>query len=359
MKPLARILWRFLSGLFGLLCLVVFLALLASVPILNFLAFGYLLEAAGRTARSGRWRDGVFGVRQARIAGSVAIAAWFGVLPIRFLSGLRTDATLLGDPSAPSLELTGSLLRWMGLGLALATLFGLLLAGDRHAQTGTGPRHSPFFPRARDGILAFIADLHLPKLFWLGLRGWVGGLGWLAPPIAVLFAASRIPNNAAILVAGAGILLMTPVAVALPLVQARFATTRRWADLFDWASQRRLFRNAPWACFVAVLTTLAAALPLYLLRIELPPRDLAWLPGLLFIALLWPAKILAGWAIHRSEYHPNAGPRGALWSFLPRLLLLGTGLAYGVGIWITQYLDWDGTASFLEPHAFLLPAPVR
>ena len=40
MKPLARILWRFLCGLFGLLCLVVFLALLASVPILNFRAFG-------------------------------------------------------------------------------------------------------------------------------------------------------------------------------------------------------------------------------------------------------------------------------------------------------------------------------
>jgi hypothetical protein len=200
-------------------------------------------------------------------------------------------------------------------------------------------------------------DLRLPKLFWLGLRGWAGGFLWIAAPALVLVGASRIPNNGALPLAAAGILLMVPVATALPLVQARFAASGRWGDLFDWRTPRLLFRQAPWACFVAVLSTLAAALPLYLLRIELPPRDLAWLPGLFFIVLLWPAKILAGWAIYRGEHSPAGRPRSAAWSFLPRLLLLTAGLAYGIGIWIMQYLDWHGAAHFLEQHAFLLPAP--
>jgi hypothetical protein len=133
MKPLARVLWRALAGLFGWLCLVIALALLSSMPVLNFLAFGYLLEAAGRTARSGRWRDGIFGGRQAGIAGSVAVAGWLLVLPTRFISSLWTDATLLGETSAPSLRFTSDLLTWLSAGLAVAVVLGLLWGGARYA----------------------------------------------------------------------------------------------------------------------------------------------------------------------------------------------------------------------------------
>ncbi len=356
MKPLARLLWRVGSGLFGWLCLVIGLAVLSSMPVLNFLAFGYLLEAAGRTAHSGRWRDGVFGVRQAGIAGSAALAGWLLVLPIRFISSLRTDATLLGESSAGSMRFTSNLLTWLSAGLAVAVVLGLLSAGSRYAGQETQDAPRRFFARARDGLLAFIVDLRLPKLFWLGLRGWTGSFLWIIVPALLLIAASRIANNAAILVAAAGIVLLVPVSTGLPLVQARFAASGRWGDLFDWSRHRLLFRQAPWACFVAVLATLAAALPLYLLRIELPPDDLAWLPGLFFIVLLWPARILTGWAVYRAERLPHARPQGALRNFVPRFLILTAGLAYGIGIWTMQYLDWHGAASFLEQHAFLLPS---
>lgn len=359
MKPLVHVLWRLPGNLLGLLCLVFALALLASFPILNFLAFGYLLEAAGRTARSGKWRDGIFGIRQARIVGAVAIVGWFLVLPIRFITSLWTDATLLGGSDAPSLTFTSRLLTLLGIGLAGATVAGLLFAGARHARAGTETTRTPFLVRARDGLLGLIAEFQLPKLFFLGLRGWVGGVLWLAPPVAVLLVAARLPSNAAVLVAGSGILLMVPVATTLPLVQARFAATGHWRDLFDRPAQRRVFRSAPWACLLSVSSTLAAALPLLLPRVELPPRDLAWLPALVFVALLWPAKILAGWAVHRGEYLAGAAPLGPLRTLVPRLLLLMAGLAYGLGLWTSQYLDWHGTASFLEQHAFLLPAPAR
>src|SRR5688500_13024310 len=41
-----------LEWLFGLASVVAFLAVLAAVPILNFVSLGYLLEASGRVARS-------------------------------------------------------------------------------------------------------------------------------------------------------------------------------------------------------------------------------------------------------------------------------------------------------------------
>src|SRR3954447_17784896 len=43
---------------FGAVTLVVALAVLAAVPVVQLLSFGYFLEAAGRVARTGRLRDG-------------------------------------------------------------------------------------------------------------------------------------------------------------------------------------------------------------------------------------------------------------------------------------------------------------
>ena len=56
---------------FGVLSLFVGLAMLAAVPVVQFLSLGYLLEASGRVARSGRLRDGALGVRPAARVGGV------------------------------------------------------------------------------------------------------------------------------------------------------------------------------------------------------------------------------------------------------------------------------------------------
>ncbi|MGE3808815.1 MAG: hypothetical protein AB7K24_29470, partial [Gemmataceae bacterium] len=72
--------------LFGMLMLIVGLAVLASIPILGFISLGYLLEAGGRVARSGRIRDGFFGMRPAARAGSIVIGSYVMLLPLRLVS---------------------------------------------------------------------------------------------------------------------------------------------------------------------------------------------------------------------------------------------------------------------------------
>jgi len=259
MKSLAQAIFRCAACLFGVASLVAGLAVLSSIPVLNFLAFGYLLEAAGRTARSGRWRDGIFGQREAALLGAVAAEGWLLVLPIRFISSLWRDADLLGA-AAPSIRITSTLLALLTGGLLIVIVLGLLGVGYVHGRDLPGEQR--FLPA--QGRTARVAGGHAAaRLFTLGLLGWIGGFAWLVLPIGVFYAASRIPNNSAVLVMALGLILLVPVATSLPLVQA-VAASRRFRDFFDWPGRRRFFRQAPLASLVAVLATFVAALPLYL-----------------------------------------------------------------------------------------------
>ena len=65
--------------------------------------------------------------------------------------------------------------------------------------------------------------------------------------------------------------------------------------LMDVESVRRAHGGAPLATAAALLVTVAFALPLYLLKIELLPREAMWLPGVLFVALVLPAGIVTVW----------------------------------------------------------------
>src|SRR5262245_10938793 len=56
---------------FGTLSLMFGLAVLAAIPLLQFLSLGYLLEVGGRVGRSGRLRDGFIGARPAARIGSI------------------------------------------------------------------------------------------------------------------------------------------------------------------------------------------------------------------------------------------------------------------------------------------------
>src|SRR5438270_2680511 len=64
-----------IEWIFGFACLIGALAILAAIPILQFLSLGYLLEAAGRVARSGRLRDGFIGVRTMARIGGIVVAS--------------------------------------------------------------------------------------------------------------------------------------------------------------------------------------------------------------------------------------------------------------------------------------------
>ncbi len=148
---------------------------------------------------------------------------------------------------------------------------------------------------ARDAACDFVAALRLPYYFRLGLLGFVGTLAWLAVPVTMIAIGRR-----AGLVGLVGGMMLGVVALALPFLQVRFAVEGRFGALFESRAVCDRFARAPWAFAVAASLTLTLAVPLYLLKIEMIPRETAWLPGLVFLAFIVPSRLLAGWAYARS-----------------------------------------------------------
>src|SRR5258707_15306118 len=91
------------------------------------------------------------------------------------------------------------------------------------------------------------------------------------------------------------------VLLYLPFMQANSAAENRFVAIFEVGKVRQQFRRAPLAFWFALFVTLLFALPLYLAKIELTPRQAAWLPSLFFVAFIWPARFLTGWALARAR----------------------------------------------------------
>jgi hypothetical protein len=175
-------------------------------------------------------------------------------------------------------------------------------------------------------------------------------LAWLVVPVTLIAAGRRIPP-----VGFLGGLLLAVVALALPFLQMRFACENRFAALFEYRAVRERFGRAPWAFAIAAFLTLTFAVPLYLLKIEMIPRETAWLPSLIFLGFIFPARTLAGWAYARSGRRER--PRHWFFRWTGRLWMLPTGLLYALIVFFTQYTAWQGIWSLYEQHAFLLPVP--
>ncbi len=351
-----------LDWLFGLVALIALLAACSVIPVLNFLSLGYLLHVSGTIARTGRFRDGFIGVRKASVLGSIVAGTWLVVWPARLVSGFWKDAEIIAPGSSTSQA-------WH-VGLIIVTVITLAHIAWACIRGGKlrhflWPQPLRFlrwlkalekFRNLHQMITSYMIGLRLPFYFWLGLRGFVGALAWLIVPVGILLAATRLPVGGSILLSLFGGLLLLLVAIHLPFLQAHFAQTDRFGAMFELREVRRLFLRAPLAFWLALLITLLFAIPLYLLKIELTPRELAWLPSLLFVIFIFPARILTGWAMSRAlrkEQPSHWFPR-----WLARLGIVPIGLAYVLVVYLTPYLSWNGALSLLEQHAFLVPAPL-
>ena len=151
-------------------------------------------------------------------------------------------------------------------------------------------------------------SLRLPYYFWLGFRGFVGALAWL---VAAGDAARAGPaaRPGAPLLGFLGALLLALVLLYLPFLQMRLAATNRLSAVFDaagGAAPTSAGRRGPSPSPSCV--TLLFALPLYLLKIEMVPREAAWLPSLVFIAFIFPARLLTGWASAAPRRRRDAAP---------------------------------------------------
>jgi len=415
-------LWRWLgSGIewcYGIACLFVLLAALASVPILQFISLGYLLEVSARISRSGRFRDGFFEIRTAARIGSLFAGTWLVMLPLRLAADLRytsylvdsssgvTGAWQIGVAVMTGLTVVHILLAWYCGGQlrhflwpVLAPLFFTLWSARRALSSGwlrplvrpvlgtisprllhevtAVPRLEEWFPPAilwaalrkgrivaesRDAVWYFIVNLQVPHYFWLGLRGFAGAVIWLFVPILMVISSTKVAqgdHQAAAGVGGllgfVGSLLLAAVILYLPFLQANFAAENRFRAMFQWAIVRAQFRRAPIAFWLALLITLLFAVPLYLLKVAVIPREVVWLPSLVFVAFIFPARMVTGWAVGRARHH--ARPRFFLFRWMARLVAIPVVLIYVVIVYFTQYTSWYGSWSLLEQHAFLTPVP--
>jgi hypothetical protein len=356
-----RLWWHLTSAadwLFGAAAIMLGLAILAVIPIAQFLSLGYLLEAAGRVSRTGRLRDGFVGIRKASRLGSIALGVWLMLLPLRLVATFARAAQLI-DPEGPVSR------RWQ-IGLTILTVMvgvHIVVACSRGGRLRhfLWPFTNPiwllkrlwrggYYAEARDAVWDFVMALRLPYYFWLGFRGFAGTMAWLIIPVTLMALGRKVPPLGFL-----GALLLGLVVLYLPFLQARFAAENRFRAIFELGAVRRHFRRAPWAYAFAIFVTLAFAVPLYLLKIEMLPREVAGLASLFFIVFIFPARLLTGWAYGRSWHRPT--PRHWIFRVIGRLAILPIAALYVLFVFFSQYAAWEGIWSLYEQHAFLLPVP--
>jgi hypothetical protein len=349
-----------IDAIMGLATLVLGLAVVATLPIANLLSLGYLLEASRRVAVAGRLRDGFIGVRTAARLGWLLAGISGFALVLWYVSQVWQSARLI-DPSS---TITQAWLR----GLVVLSLLVALHVWSACLRGGRlwhflWPRpifairclHPKNYVVARDAVWHYVTGLRLPYYFWLGLRGFAGAVVWLFVPVTLLAIGSQVNPPAAVFFILAGAAGLAFVLFHLPFLQTRMAIENNWRAQFEVRANRQMFARAPWAYVTAMLFVVALTLPLLVFKIEIIPREAAWLPSMLFVLSIFPARLLVGWAYH----HAQRRSERAHWLFRTsgRLLVLPVALAYVLLVFLSQYVSWYGIASLYEQHAFMVPVP--
>jgi hypothetical protein len=351
-----------LRTFWGIFSLIVLLACIAAIPVVNFLALGYLLEVEGRVARSGRLRDAFPLLPLAPRLGTLVLGVWLWLVPLRLLShlirdihllqpGSRADAlghvVLFGAAGLVGLHLVLAVARGGALSCFFRPLKNVLWLWQRWLQ-------GDYWQTAEREVGAFVSGLRLRHHFVLGLKGFVGAMAWLALP-TLMFAAADRTEGGPVLITLVGAALLIPVLSWVPFLQAHLAAENRFAAMFELRRVREMYRHAPFAWLITILVTLLFALPMYLFKAAIPPRDALWLVTLVFVVSIYPVKVLTGWAYHRAL--KNARPSHWLWRWicwLPTLPLLAF---YIFLLHFTQFIGKYGKLTLFEHHSFLVPSP--
>lgn len=403
-------LYRFGEVLFGIFTVIVAMAVIATIPILNLVTLGYLLECSAGVARNGKLSEGFVDARRWSRIGEIVIGTYIMLIPLWFLADLARDADLIspggveprlwrGGIFVLAVVLVGhTLLAWYSGGkmrhffwpLLAPFQIGLWLVGGKVVGPLVRPLLAYLFPKltddlyapapltswfppailwagirrgpvamyveARDAVWDFVVGLRLAQLFWLGLRAFLGTAVWLAFPALFIVAGSRSDNDGiAVLTMLFGSILMATVLLYLPFLQIHFTLENRMGAMFEWFHVRRMFKRAPIAFWFSLLVTLALAIPLYLLKIEFPLREIAWVTTLVFMVFIYPARLLTGWAYGRARRREK--PRFFLFRWMSRLAVVPVLLFYALIVYLSTYTSWYGAWAAFEQHVVLMPAP--
>ncbi len=352
-------------GSFCIASLIVLLAVLTAIPILQLIAFGYLLRVSGELTKGAKFRDSLPLLSQAGKIGMTLSAVFIAALPTQLLTHWESVASLINPGSNQAL-----LLRFAAIAASVLATGYLLWAWIRGGRLRHyfWPEPKRFIRRgwrpstwtsAPDRLWEFTASLGLPSLFWLGLRGAIGTLIWLVPAMIIIAAFRNGETGLAGLVGFVSLILLGVALLYLPMLQAHFAAENRIRALFEVRRIRSDFRHAPWAWLAAMICGLVILpIPLYLLKIEATPREVVWLPCLVFVAFILPARIAEGLAMRRARRKPEAVGRWATISrWTVRVLLVPVVAVYLLFVYVSQYTSWDGLQTWVQQHAILIPVP--
>ena len=391
----ARAIGSGLEWCFGVATMIVTLAILSIIPILNLVCLGYLLEVSGRIARERRFTAGFIGIRQAARVGGFFLGSWSLLWLLQYPASTLTAARLIspGSPAARGWAVGFTVLSVLvGIHVVIACARGgklrhflwplpspwrFMRGGARNGWNlvrldfnafgrdvarwlGTIPWAIESGPslvvrgyvRARDAVWDFFVGLRLGYYLWLGARGFFGTLLWLFIPATLLAANDRVP-----VLSFVGAVLLMVVVLYLPFLQVRFASENRFRALFEVRAVRQLFRRAPIAFWFSLSCTLLFAIPLYLLRIEMPPAEIASVLSLVMIVFLFPTHLLTGWAYFRGSRREL--PRHWTFRWMSRLAMLPVVAVYVGILFLTPVAAWDGKQGLYMQHAFLIPVPFQ
>lgn len=353
------------GNLFCIASLIGLLAVVTAIPVLQLIAFGYLLNVSGRVVRGATVWQSMPQLKQAGQIGLAALALFVAALPTQLLSHWESVATII-DPG--SIRAGG--LRVAAIATSIVALGYLMWAWVRGGRLRhyLWPEPKRFFREvwqpatwhdAPDRLWAFTASLELPRYFWLGLRGLVATLVWLIPAIVIIVAFREGETGLAGLIGFIAVVALGVGLMYLPMLQAHFAAENRMRAMFEVRKIRQDFRRAPWAWVAAmVLGLVILPIPLYLLKIEATPREVVWLPCLVFIAFILPARIVEGLALRRSRRKHDPVGRGAKVSrWLARIAMVPVVGFYLLFVYGSQYTSWDGLQTWIQQHAILIPIP--
>lgn len=359
--PLLAVGWIIRTA-FGIVTLILLLAIVAAIPLVNFLALGYLLDVEGRVARTGRLRYAFPLLDLAPKVGSIVLGIWVCVFPLRLMSGAVADARLI-DPTSTAT----AVMQWTTTVLACLVALHLCAALGRGGGFWTflrpiknirwlirSIREGFDWGAAEAHVSRFLTGLRLKHHFLLGVYGFIGALIWLILPTA-LFAASNSTEGPSVLVTVIGGAALVVVLGWLPFLQAHFAAENRLTAMFELKQIRQLYRRAPLAWMIATVGIYVLSLPLYLLKVVAPPQDAMWFVTIVFIVSIYPARVVAGWAYSRAVKKEHGAWFGFRW--LSRSVCFPLLSLYVFLLFFTQFIAEHGKRVLFEHHVFLLPVP--
>lgn len=360
--PLRAISW-IVQLLFGLASLFLMLVILAAIPLLNFAALGYLLEAEGRVARTGKLRYCFPLLPVAPRLGSIAIGIWLWLWPIRWITDAAADAQLIAPGTfVPAAWTIGKFV--VTTGIALHLILALARGGGfwcffrpiKNLRWLSGQLwNGTYFDTAAAAVKEFLVALKLRHHFWLGIRGFAGAFAWLFVPTVLFGAMQSTQRPGPILLTLFGGFLLMLVLSWVPFLQAHFAAEKRFAAFRDLGLIREYYRRSPILFFLTIVLLYALALPLYLTKVAVPPRDAIWMITPIFIATIYPARIFLGWCYARAARKEQRAwiiVRWPLWAVLTPALAF-----YLFLFFFTPAIGAYGRRVLFEHHALLLPSP--